>query len=368
MKASLQLKMNQQLAMTPQLQQAIRLLQLSTLDLQQEIQQALDSNPLLEVEEDQDQEPSQGDDNLQSQDPGLPSDDQDTNAANKDQSNDHLEDENYADSDWNEDIPVELATDSAWDDVFQNTAGSGAIVGGDDFDFDSINGDTPDLQAHLEWQLNLTPMSDIDRFVATSVIDAIDERGYLSQSHAELLEGINSNFSQIGLEESLEMDELLAVIHRIQQFDPLGVAAQDLRECLLIQLRQLPTETPWREGAITIVGKYLDILASHDYNLLRRRSGYKEAQLQDIIALITSLQPEPGAKVAINQAEYIVPDVMVRKVNGAWRVELNPDSAPKIRINQQYASLGKSANTSDNQFIKNHLQDAKWFLKSLESR
>ena len=368
MKASLQLKMNQQLAMTPQLQQAIRLLQLSTLDLQQEIQQALDSNPLLEVDEDQDLEPPPSDDNLQSQDPGLTSDNLDKTQADKDQSNEHLEDETYADSDWNEDIPVELATDSAWDDVFQNAAGSGSISGGDDFDFDSINGDTPNLQAHLEWQLNLTPMSDIDRFVGTSVIDAIDERGYLSQSHAELLEGINNNFAQIGLEESLEMDELLAVVHRIQQFDPLGVAAQDLRECLLIQLRHLPTDTPWRDGAMTIVDKYLDILASHDYNLLRRRSGYKEAQLQDIIALITSLQPEPGAKVAVNQAEYIVPDVMVRKVNGAWRVELNPDSAPKIRINQQYASLGKSANASDNQFIKNHLKEAKWFLKSLESR
>ena len=368
MKASLQLKMNQQLAMTPQLQQAIRLLQLSTLDLQQEIQQALDSNPLLEVEEDQDQESTQGDDNLQSQDPSLSNDNHELPASSKDQTTDHLEDESYADNDWNEEIPVELATDSAWDDVFQNAAGSGSIAGGDDFDFDSINGDTPDLQAHLEWQLNLTPMSDIDRFVGTSVIDAIDERGYLSQTHEELLEGINDNFAQIGLEESLEMDELLAVIHRIQQFDPLGVAAQDLRECLLIQLRQLPSDTPWREGAIAIVDKYLDVLASHDYNLLRRRSGYKESQLQDIIGLITSLQPEPGAKVAINHAEYVVPDVMVRKVNGAWRVELNPDSAPKIRINQQYASLGKSSNASDNQFIKNHLQEAKWFLKSLESR
>ena len=368
MKASLQLKMNQQLAMTPQLQQAIRLLQLSTLDLQQEIQQALDSNPLLEVEEDQDLESPPNDDNLQSQDPGLTSDNLDKIQADKEQSNEHLEDENYSESDWNEDIPVELATDSAWDDVFQNAAGSGSITSGDDFDFDSINGDTPNLQAHLEWQLNLTPMSDIDRFVGTSVIDAIDERGYLSQSHAELLEGINNKLAHIGLEESLEMDELLAVVHRIQQFDPLGVAAQDLRECLLIQLGHLPTDTPWRDGAMTIVDKYLDILASHDYNLLRRRSGYKESQLQDIIALITSMQPEPGAKVSVNHAEYVVPDVMVRKANGAWRVELNPDSAPKIRINQQYASLGKSANASDNQFIKNHLQEAKWFLKSLESR
>ncbi|MCP4790895.1 MAG: RNA polymerase factor sigma-54 [Gammaproteobacteria bacterium] len=360
MKASLQLKMNQQLTMTPQLQQAIRLLQLSTLDLQQEIQQALDSNPLLEVEEDVD----------------PPSEDQKKSASSNEteQSNsmsnqqEHLEDERHADSDWSEEIPVELATDSAWDDVFQNAPGSGSISVSDDFDFDSINGDTPDLQTHLDWQLNLTPMTDLDRFIGTAIIDAIDERGYLSQTHEELLEGINNNLSDIAPDAQIEIEELLAVVHRIQQFDPLGVACLDLRECLLIQLRQTPIDTPWREGAITIVDKYLEVLGSHDYNLLRRRTGYKEAQLQEIIGLITSLQPEPGARIAINHAEYVVPDVMVRKVNNVWRVELNPDSAPKIRVNQQYASMGRSSNANDNQFIKNHLQEAKWFLKSLESR
>ena len=360
MKASLQLKMNQQLTMTPQLQQAIRLLQLSTLDLQQEIQQALDSNPLLEVEEDVD----------------PPSEDQKKSASSNEteQSNsmsnqqEHLEDERHADSDWSEEIPVELATDSAWDDVFQNAPGSGSISVSDDFDFDSINGDTPDLQTHLDWQLNLTPMTDLDRFIGTAIIDAIDERGYLSQTHEELLEGINNNLCDIAPDALIEIEELLAVVHRIQQFDPLGVACLDLRECLLIQLRQTPLDTPWREGAITIVDKYLEVLGSHDYNLLRRRTGYKEAQLQEIIGLITSLQPEPGARIAINHAEYVVPDVMVRKVNNVWRVELNPDSAPKIRVNQQYASMGRSSNANDNQFIKNHLQEAKWFLKSLESR
>jgi RNA polymerase sigma-54 factor len=368
MKASLQLKMNQQLAMTPQLQQAIRFLQLSTLELQQEIQQALDSNPLLEMEEDLDDGFAENTDNNSEQNTSSDADSQSsTETANIDTSNnDHMEDEISADGDWNEEIPVELATDSAWDDVFQNTTGSSSVGGGDDFDFDSINGDTPDLQSHLEWQLNLTPMSDLDRYIGTSIIDAIDDRGYLSQTPEELLEGLNQQFAAIG--EAIEEDELLAVLHRIQQFDPLGVGAQDLRECLLIQLRQMDPDTPWRDGAITIVDKYLEVLGSHDYNLLRRRSGYKEAQLMEIINLITQLQPEPGAKIAVNQAEYIVPDVMVRKVNNTWRVELNPDAAPKIRINQHYAALSQSANASDSQFIKNNLQDAKWFLKSLESR
>ena len=256
MKASLQLKMNQQLAMTPQLQQAIRLLQLSTVDLQQEIQQALDSNPMLELEED-----------LEPTSESAPN----QRATNSENQTDHLEDESKVDSDWLEHIPVELATDSGWDDVFQNVAGSGSIATADDFDFDSINGDTPSLQSHLHWQLNLTPMSDLDRFISISIIDAIDERGYLTQTHAELLAGINDNLTAIGLETPLEMDELLAVLHRIQQFDPLGVGAQDLRECLLIQLHQMPTDIPLLEGAITIVDQYLDILGNHDYNLLRRR-------------------------------------------------------------------------------------------------
>jgi RNA polymerase sigma-54 factor len=364
MKASLQLKMNQQLAMTPQLQQAIRLLQLSTLDLQQEIQQALDNNPMLEMEEDL--EPTS--EPVANQSAANSLSDNDNQDTHKEKQTDHLEDESKIDSDWHEDIPVELATDSAWDDVFQNVAGSGSIAAGDDFDFDSINGDTPDLQSHLHWQLNLTPMSDLDRFISTSIIDAIDERGYLTQSHTELLEGINGNLAAVGLDTPIEMDELMAVLHRIQQFDPLGVGAQDLRECLLIQLRQMPTDTILLDGAITIVDQYLDILGNHDYNLLRRRSGYKETQLQSIIELITSLQPEPGAKVNNSHAEYVIPDVMVSKVNNIWRVELNPDASPKIRINQNYAALGKSANASDSQFIKNHLQEAKWFLKSLESR
>lgn len=368
MKASLQLKMNQQLAMTPQLQQAIRFLQLSTIELQQEIQQALDSNPLLEMEEDLDDGFEANVDNQAEQASTADNEQKDhTDATQLDPpGTDHMEDENSADSDWNEEIPVELATDSAWDDVFQNTTGSNSVGSGDDFDFDSINGDTPDLQSHLEWQLNLTPMSDLDRYIGASIIDAIDDRGYLTQTPIELLEGLNQQFAAIG--EAIEEDELLAVLHRIQQFDPLGVGARDLRECLLIQLRQLDPATPWRDGAITIVDKYLEILGNHDYNLLRRRSGYKEAQLMEIISLITKLQPEPGAKIAINHAEYIVPDVMVRKVNNVWRVELNPDAAPKIRINQHYAALSQSANASDSQFIKNNLQDAKWFLKSLESR
>jgi RNA polymerase sigma-54 factor len=362
MKASLQLKMQQQLTMTPQLQQAIRLLQLSALDLQQEIQQALDSNPLLEQEEDQEQQTENhsnvGDNDI----PTPPNADSQTIPGKEEQQDEEAD----ADNQWHESIPVELSTDSAWEDTYQNVSSLGSINNTDSVDFDSFNDDAPALHAHLEWQLNLTPMEDMDRFIAACIIDDIDERGYLSQSPTELLEGINNNLQSI--DNQIDMDELLAVLHRIQQFDPVGVGATDLRECLLIQLHQLPSDTPWREGAIAIVDNYLKILGNHDYNLLRRRSGYKETDLLHIINLITSLQPEPGATIATSNVAYVIPDVIVRKVNHTWRVELNPDTTPRIRVNQHYANLRKSTKAEDNQFIKNHLQEAKWFLKSLESR
>ncbi len=354
MKASLQLRMNQQLAMTPQLQQAIRLLQLSTLDLQQEIQQALDSNPLLELEEDLD----------------LPETSTLDNNANDplvdDHSVEHLADEHLADSDWSEVIPVELATDSSWDDVYQSST-TPATGPGDEFDFDAHNSHEPSLKEHLEWQLNVSRLSELDQFIGASIIDAVDERGYLTQTLTEITEGINGNLSQLR-QETIEEDETQAVLTLIQQFDPIGVAAQDLRECLLIQLKYLPADTPWRQGALTVVAKHLDLLGSHDYSSLRRRSGYKENELQHIFELITKLQPEPGANIASSQADYVIPDVMVRKINNVWRVELNPDSAPKIRINQQYANLAGSSNSADKNYIKGHLQEARWFLKSLESR
>ena len=354
MKASLQLKMNQQLAMTPQLQQAIRLLQLSTLDLQQEIQQALDSNPLLELEEE-----------LDPNEIGTAEKDN-SDAQLDDLAAEHPADEYQSESDWSEEIPVELATDSSWDDVYQSST-SPATGPADDFDFDANNTHELSLQEHLEWQLNVSRLSDLDQFIGASIIDAVDARGYLSQTLTEITEGINGNLVQQD-QELIEEDETQAVLTLIQQFDPIGVAAQDLRECLLIQLKYLPSETPWRQGAIAIVDKHLDLLGSHDYNALRRRSGYKENELQHIFELITQLQPEPGVSIASSQAEYVIPDVMVRKVNNVWRVELNPESAPKIRINQQYVNFGGSANTSDKNYIKSHLQEARWFLKSLESR
>ncbi|WNO09586.1 RNA polymerase factor sigma-54 [Teredinibacter sp. KSP-S5-2] len=355
MKQTLQLKMGQQLTMTPQLQQAIRLLQLSTLDLQAEIQEALDSNPMLETQEDSG-EASQDTSKDQSE---SKSNEQETSER------DNYDDSSATDSEWSEDIPNDLAVDTSWDDVYQSApSGSGlSKPDNEDFDFESRRAVTETLQDHLHWQLNLTPMSDLDREIAEVIIDAVEPSGMLSQTADEIFEGIVKHH------EELEMDEVIAVLHRVQQFDPVGVASQDIRECLMIQLSHLAPETEELATAKSIVNQYLELLGSRDFKQLMRRLKVKEPQLQKAIALIQSLNPRPGDAISTETAEYVVPDVFVQKENNRWQVQLNPEIAPKIRINQDYASLVKRADSSsDNTFLRDNLQEARWFLKSLQSR
>ncbi len=356
MKPSLQLKISQQLTMTPQLQQAIRLLQLSTLDLQQEIQQALDSNPMLEMQEDADSREEERSREERSKEERSAEEQSDDSEAS-------------LDSDWSEQIPVELSTDSSWEDTYQSASiSSGPAPDSDGMEFESADPSGGSLQDHLLWQLNLTPMSDVDRVIAMALIDGIDPDGYLRQSLDELLSSFNSDLPD-ELDAPIELDELEAVLHRIQQFDPTGVAARDLRECLLLQLRQLPADAPWIREATLVVDKYLDILGNHDYKQLLRRSRLKEEQLQEAIRLIQTLNPRPGSLVDLSEPEYVIPDVIVKKDQGYWRVRLSPESAPRLRINDSYASLIKRADNSDqNNYLRSHLQEARWLLKSLQSR
>lgn len=351
MKPALQLKIGQQLTMTPQLQQAIKLLQLSTLDLQQEIQAALDSNPLLELEEEQDYASATPD-----YEQGLQELDKQLSAAEPGN-------QSETDSDWVNDIPDELSVDSNWEDTF--TSSLPASHDSEGYDFESRTGTAESLQSHLEWQLNLTPMTDRDRLVATAIIDSISPEGYLTSSLEDLHESLHDPED----EDPLELDEVVAVLHRIQQFDPPGVAARDLGECLLIQLRQLAADTPWREQAMQIVAEHLQLLGTRDYANLLRRTKLSEAELAEVIQLIQSLNPRPGASIESGDSEYVVPDVVVSKRQDVWHVELNPDAMPKLRVNHSYASLIRRAdNSSDNTYLKNQLQEARWFIKSLQSR
>jgi RNA polymerase sigma-54 factor len=347
MKQSLSLKFGQQLTMTPQLQQAIRLLQLSTLDLRQEIQQAIESNPMLELVEDGDDE-------------ATPSETSDEEIAAPDTDDEFRElagDGDVA----AEQMPEELPVDSSWDDVFQSAPVSQAAPE-DDFDGTERNGTEESLQDHLLWQLNLTPMSERDLAIARAVIDGVDRDGMLIATLEEIVSGFPPEYE-------VEEDEVVAVLKRIQQFDPSGVAARDLRECLLIQLNQLPADTPWLSEARALVADHLDLLAAHDQPALTRKTRLDDDAMRAVIALIRSLNPRPGTAIATEETEYVVPDVLVRRERDKWIVELNPETAPRVRINVQYANLVRRADSGEaNTYMRDNLQEARWFLKSLISR
>lgn len=335
MKQSLQLKLNQQLSMTPQLQQAIRLLQLSTLELQQEIQLALESNPLLELDEQFDE--------INVNEP--------IDVENLD-SRDALEQQTLSD-----DTPL----DTTWDELYTAGTPSGTSS---DYQVDEqpiYQGETTqNLQDYLMWQVNLTPFTDIDRTIATAIVEAVSESGYLTVPLEDILNAVN--------DPEVTLEEIEIVLKRIQHFDPIGVAARNLRECLLIQLNQLDPATPLLNETRLIIDGYLDLLGDRDFRSLIKQSKLKEETLKEVVQLITSLDPRPGQSISSSESDYIVPDVFVHKDGEKWQVDLNKGNLPQIKINQRYASLTNLQDNNDNQFIRNNLQEAKWLIKSLESR
>lgn len=346
--------------MTPQLQQAIKLLQLSTLDLQQEIQSVLDSNPMLELGE----EGEEGHGEPPAEEFAADSGSRERELLGEASAGTAERDTAEISDTWEDNIPEDLPVDTRWEDVYQSSTTSTASGSGEDsdFDFDSRNSAAESLQDHLLWQLNLTRMSDTDHMLALAIIDAIDINGRLTTTPEELLEGLPQD-------SEVELDEVMAVLHRIQQFDPPGVAARDLRECLLIQLQQMAPDTPWLREAKLVVDKHIQLLGSRDYAQLMRRARLKENELREVLKLIQTLNPNPGEKIAAGGTEYVVPDVFVRKLRGRWTVELNPDIAPRLRINANYAALVRRADSSsDNTYLRDNLQEARWFLKSLQSR
>ncbi len=351
MKPSLQLKIGQQLTMTPQLQQAIRLLQLSTLDLQTEIQQTLEENPMLEVDDDSgNTEP--GEETSPATDSGDVN--RETEAS-----------ERGLDMEKNQEIPDELPVDSNWDDIYDVTSSSSSAQATDDSSNDylenqGVTGDS--LQEHLLWQLHNSPISETDLLIGVSIIDAINDDGYLTESIEEIYQSLVD-------EADIELDEVEAVLHRIQHFDPIGVAARDLKESLLLQLEQLSPETEGLDNAKMLIRDYLDLIGAHDYARLQRKTRLSESELQHLISFIQTLNPKPGSLISRNTTHYVVPDVFVRKVNDQWIVSLNPEAAPRLKINQLYAGhLKNSGRDNGSSQLRNSLQEARWFIKSLQSR
>ena len=322
MKQSLRLHASQQITLTPQLQQAIRLLQLSTLDLQQEIQNQIESNPMLEA---------------------IPSDEAEEQLENITYNHDDLSDVQWSD----------LYTLQAQNKPFNEEC----------YNHEHLQHTSLNLQDYLRWQLELTTMSDIDKAIGTIIIDAIDDDGFLTFSLTDLHNSLNSK------DHPLDFAEIETVRHRIQHFDPAGCGASNLAEELLFQLGQLPAETPYLNVTKKIVHDHISLLGKHNYRQLMKIYHIDEITLDEVLQLIRQLNPKPGSVMNQDESQHITPDLRVRKIGGSWQVELNPNILPHLSINNYYASLVERKKQGiDNQFLKNNLQEARWFLKSLQSR
>ncbi|TYL48068.1 RNA polymerase factor sigma-54 [Marinomonas sp. IMCC 4694] len=349
MKQSLQLKLGQQLTMTPQLQQAIRLLQLSTLDLKQEIHEFLESNPLLELDDDEHHH-------------DAPASIESKSAA--DTPLDAPSEEPRIESEWTESIPEELSIDSSWDDTYQ---GSSAAISDNnsyegDGDFESRNAPAESIQDHLIWQLNLTHMSDRDIEIAYAIIECVQPDGYLSITPEDIWESLGAEL------DDLDIEEVIAVQHRLQRFDPVGVCSIDLRDCLLVQLEAFNTH-PLYKSTHNLIDHYLPLLGNRDFAQLSRKTKLKDEALKEVINLIQQLNPRPGSVIDADDTDYVIPDVSVKKRNNTWQVELNNDALPPVKINETYSAMASTAATpEDASYIKTSLQEAKWFMKSLQSR
>ena len=358
MKQTLQFRLGQNLTMTPQLQQAIRLLQLSTLELNTEIQDALDSNMMLEVGEEGESSPSSTDNN-------DPSQNEKSTTESSSESNLEAASDIAASDTMPDDLPVDTSWDDIYDSILPGTTPAASTSYSADDQPEVYTSSTESLHDRLRWQLKMTPFTDIDAAIAEVIVDEISDDGFLQTT----IKDITASFADLDDDIVIEADEVEAVLRQIQNFDPAGVGARDLRESISIQLHRQTNDVDLREYAITLVDNYFDLLANREYPQLMRKLKISEDDLKDVIQLIQSMNPRPGGQENVNKAEYIIPDVTVKKVNNTWKVELNADAAPKLRINATYANMIKGVkNSDDNSSMKDHLQEARWFIKSLLSR
>jgi len=348
MKQSLQLRLGQQLTMTPQLQQAIRLLQLPTLELRLEIQQALESNLMLEAAEEAELEAEREES----------ADDEAGDAAT-----DHSELEMGSDAPDASQLGEDLPVDSSWEDVYDGSTAYSQSGPDEERDlFENQSGGEESLHDYLIWQLQMATLSPRDMAIAEAIVDSVRDDGYLGQSLEEIGAGLPAELE-------VEPDDLTAVLARVQRLDPVGVAARDPREALLVQLDQLDPQTPHLAAARQLVDQHLDLLVNRQYTQLKRRMRLDLETLQAALALVQTLDPRPGSRFSNERTEYVVPDVFVRRVNGDWQVEVNPEACPRLRVNSYYASLVRRAdNSRDNSLMRQHLQEARWLIKSLRSR
>lgn len=358
LRQGLDIRIGQTLSMTPQLQQAIRLLQLSSIELQEEIQQALEENPLLQLAEDSS---SASEDNNNEYSPST-----DSNIETAEASAEHeLSEFSEADaaSSMDSDIPEDMNLDAAWEDVYDTSTGSSHHDSDSDNQsfLENQSGSSEDLQEHLLWQISMSQLSEIDKRIAVTIVQSLDEAGYLCESVEDILESLINELP-------IELDEVESVLKYIQHLDPLGVGARNLRECMLIQLYKQPTNE-LQKVAVVLVEKHLDLLEKRDYKEIQKRLKINQETFEATITLLRTLQPKPGNAFSSSATDYITPDVFVHKIRNAWVVSLNNRVTPELQINQMYADLiGQVKNSTDSHYLKNNLQQARWLIRSLESR
>jgi RNA polymerase sigma-54 factor len=332
LKPALQLKLGQQLTMTPQLQQAIRLLQLPVLELQAQVQEALESNVMLEAEEEEQID-------LTSLDQPAPTGEDDEVAP-----------------DTTDEIVVEM--EDPWAES-STPSGDGRAQDDDDRPLEFTDDRERDLHQHLVWQLEISRLDPRQVWIGEALVDALNDDGYLTESTADIARSLSADLPVT--EEDVEQ-----VLAFIQTLDPPGVGARTASECICLQLAQLEPETPGRELALKIARNHLQAVADRDHAALRRLLEADEDSLLEALALIRGCHPRPGSAFESAQPEYIVPDVFVRRTEQGWAVEINPASVPRLKVNQGYASL--VSRSADYASLRAQLQEARWLIRSLEIR
>ena len=344
MKPTLHLKLSQQLKLTPQLQQSIRLLQLSTLELNQEIERIVQENPLLELSED-----------WNAHMPDLPP----VNSAANDLPEHDGASAGVASAEDKILTEERSENDLEW---YQEGFSSYGALEEDEYAMMQIPAKPASLREYLNTQAScLNHISDREKRIIGLLIDSLDDDGYLLQPLDELMEMLpfELNISLYDLENALKI---------LQSLDPPGIGARNLQECLVLQLQMMPDNTAYRDQALKVVREHLKVLASHDYNQIKRLLGCKDEALRAIQKLITKLNPKPGSEFSSQSERYVVPDVTVTKNNGIWVANLNIGALPKLSINQLYANILKEARYNSASTLANQLNEAKWLIKNIHQR
>ncbi|MBL8281850.1 MAG: RNA polymerase factor sigma-54 [Acinetobacter junii] len=341
MKLSVGLKVANNLSLTPQLQQAIRLLQLSSLELEQEIQIQLDSNPLLEKIEDNNSIES-------------------LNSVEANENKD-LTSELNADH-----LPNDLPVDTEWDDIY--THQSTALATPEYEEREDNRQIHLSLKEHILEQVNLLHFSRVDKLIAYCIVDSLNDKGFLDADLTDILIAVNQLLREVDNDEDVEEDEVIVVLKHIQRLEPIGVGSRSLAECLQIQLETIKDKTPFLAEAKQLLN-YYELLISNDLNKLLKQTGLSKEQLTNAIELLKTLKPYPGLEFDQQESEYQVPDVVVAKKDQHWNVQLNPDVMPKLRINSFYSNMIRRADQSDdNVYLRNQMLEAKNFIKSIDER